>query len=746
MATLGLHRDFLLEFAALEKPVQRRVAEMFDKFRQHRHAGLHLEKLAGARDDRIRTVRVDRFWRGVVLAPAAGDAYLLLKVLPHDDAIDWAVRRRATYNSATQGIELRDDDTLERATAGFRALAEAAPERRRLFGDVSDADLTRLGVDADVLPVVRSFTDEAQLDGLRKYLPEQQYDVLAGLAAGLSPEEVWREVVQAQLAAEPSPADVPAAAAENLAAAMARSRGRIALVSGPDELQDILARPFDAWRVFLHPSQHRVAYRPSYSGPARVSGGPGTGKTVVALHRAAYLAGRLPAGAPDGSILLTTYTRDLATDLQRSLEILVPDPALRAKVHITNVDALANHSLRQHLGGGPIKIVPDRRDLLVRWGRIARRLELDVTDSFLDQEWRHVVLAQDLGSAEDYLQAARTGRGTALGPLKRAHIWRAVSAFTEELRAAGERTFLQVCAEAARALDAADGSGTGEGRPYRHVIVDEAQDFHPAQWRFLRALVAPGPDDLFIAGDPHQRIYGNKVSLRSLGIGVTGRSTRLRINYRTTGEILTWAVGLLSGEIVDDMDGGAETFSGYRSDVHGDPPRLVRTASKAAELAAVTDQIATWLAQGVAPAEIGVAVRFLQLGRDLARALEHADIPATVLGAPAPRTGGVRGHSEEQNGVRIATMHRMKGLEFRCMAVAGANEGVLPMRSALAPADIDPQQHKEDVLSELSLLFVACTRAREALLVSCHGTPSPFLRHVAEGNAESGTSGDSTVQ
>ncbi|GAA2109475.1 ATP-dependent helicase [Streptomyces synnematoformans] len=717
MATLGLHRDFLMEFAALERPVQRRVTEVFDKFRQHHHAGLHLEKLTGARDDRIRTIRVDKFWRGVVLAPASGDAYLLLKVLPHDDAIDWAVRRRATLNSATQGIELRDDDTLERATAGFRTLAEAAPEKPRLFAHVSDTDLTRLGVDANVLPVVRAFTDEAQLDGLRTYLPEQQYDVLAGLAAGLAPEEVWREVVQAQLSGEPLPAERGGRPAppEDLTAAMSRSRGRIALVSGPDELTDILSRPFDAWRVFLHPSQHRVAYRRSFSGPARVSGGPGTGKTVVALHRALHLARRLPADAADGSVLLTTYTRDLAADLQRSLEILVPDPVVRAKVHVTNVDALANHILRERLGGSPIKIVADRRDLLIRWDRIARRLDLDVTDSFLDQEWRHVVLAQDISSAEDYLKAARAGRGTPLGPLKRAHVWRVVSAFTEELRAAGERTFLQVCAEAARALDATD-----TPRPYRHVIVDEAQDLHPAQWRFLRALVAPGPDDLFLTGDPHQRIYGNKVSLRSLGIGVTGRSTRLRINYRTTGEILTWAVGLLAGEVMDDMDGGAETFAGYRSDVHGEPPRLSRTTSKAEELAAVTHQIGAWLAQGVEPAEIGVAVRFLQLGRDLERALKRADIPVRVLG-PGPGTD-----SRGEEGVRVATMHRMKGLEFRCMAVAGVNDGVLPMRSALTPEEVDPQQRKEDLLTELSLLFVACTRAREALMVSPrHPEPVP---------------------
>ncbi|MFJ4961844.1 UvrD-helicase domain-containing protein [Streptomyces sp. NPDC088729] len=717
MATLGIHKDFLLEFARLEKPVQKRVHEVFDKFREHRHAGLHLEKLENPRDPRIRTLRVNKFMRGVVLAPDSGGSFLLLKVMAHDDAIAWALSHRATVNSATQGIELRDDIALERATADVQHTPRMAEVR--LFADIADKELTRLGVDPDLLPLVRNLSTEAHLDALRKILPEQQYDVLAGLAAGLTPEDVWRESVAAQ--AERAAAEAQETpAGDELAAAMARSHGRIAVLSGPEELMDVLSRPFDAWRVFLHPSQRRIAYHPSYNGPARVTGGPGTGKTVVALHRALHLAQQLPDDAPDESVLLTTYTRNLADDLRQGLELLIPDKALRAKIRVVNVDALAYQVVREDRGG-PLAILTSQREIGSRWNAVARRLGLDLSDVFLDQEWRQVIQAQDLRSPEAYLKASRSGRGTALSPLRRAQVWRAVEGFTRELRQAGQWTFIQVCDEAARLLE------PRTDHPFRHVVIDEAQDLHPAQWRLLRASVAPGPDDLFIAGDTHQRIYGNKVSLRSLGVNVTGRSHRLRINYRTTQEILHWSTSLLGRESPDDMNGGTESLAGYRSVLNGGHPELRGASSKAEEISDLTAQIARWAADGVEPSEIGVAVRYLQLGKEIAQALEDADLPVRLMGTA--RASG--------DGVGIGTMHRMKGLEFRYVAVAGVSERVVPLASALTPAEVDAQQHREDRLGELGLLFVACTRAREVLRISWNGAPSPFLapRHsLGEGS------------
>ncbi|MFE5585389.1 hypothetical protein [Kitasatospora sp. NPDC056531] len=304
MATLGMHRDFLLEFAALEKSVQRRVFEAFEKFTVATHTGAHLEKLTNQRDPRIRTIRITDFWRGVLLKEDEGDSYLLLKVLPHDKANDWACKHRGSVNAATQGIEIRNDVALERATASLKAVA--ADEPRRLFANRSDKVLRSLGIDEEILPIIRLLPDEAHLEALHRVLPEQQFDVLLGLASGMEPEDVDREIVQAY--ARTAAPTSTGQSEDGLVSAMAHARGRVALVSGPEELLEILDRPFDTWRIFLHPAQYRVAYRDSYNGPARVTGGPGTGKTVVALHRAYHLARRLPADAPDGCVLLTTFT------------------------------------------------------------------------------------------------------------------------------------------------------------------------------------------------------------------------------------------------------------------------------------------------------------------------------------------------------------------------------------------------------------------------------------------------------
>jgi superfamily I DNA/RNA helicase len=508
---------------------------------------------------------------------------------------------------------------------------------------------------------------------------------------------------------------------DELTGAMARAQGRIALVSGPKELMELLERPFDAWRIFLHPSQRRVAYRPSHSGPVRVTGGPGTGKTVVALHRAAHLAARLPADAPDGCILLTTYNRTLAVELERCLDLLVTDPVRRLRIRVVNVDALAYELVCNHLGVAKLNILQDQREILTRWARVVRQHGLPFADTFLDQEWRHVVLAQDLQREQDYLLASRSGRGTALGTLQRTQVWRAVEAFQQELRRDGLWTFLEVCAMAARLLDGH--AGMGGSRPFRHVIVDEAQDLHPCQWRLLRAAVPAGADDLFATGDSHQRIYGNTVSLMSLGIPVTGRSYRLHVNYRSTQEIVSWAVALMVTQgpgTGTGPDGDEESLTGYYSAFSGAGPVVEGYPSKSAELAALVAAVGEWIAAGVPAEDIGVAIRFVQLGRDVTTALTAAGIPAAFLSSAAPTP-------EQGKGVQIGTMHRMKGLEYRCMAVVGVNDGVVPMRNAVTPLDADPQQHREDLLTELNLLFVAVTRPREALRVTWHGRPSTFL-------------------
>ncbi|MEV4571618.1 UvrD-helicase domain-containing protein [Nonomuraea jabiensis] len=610
MPQLAFANSFWESFDALEKPVKAGVRKAMKRFQQlsiadlYADKGLHLESVVNARDPRMRTIRVTEFWRGVVLAPDDGtDTFLLLNVVPHDEAYGWAAKRLYTVNSATHALEVRNVVAIEQLTPALEQAAAEAPSL--LFAKHSDTVLRDLGIDDQVLRAVRTIIDEPQLNAFASLLPEDQFEVLQYLAEGFSPQEVYQQVV-----AERRPADASAEADQSLERAIINTTTRITLVSSADELTDVLSKPFAAWRVFLHPSQRRVAYRPSYNGPAQVTGGPGTGKTVVALHRVKHLLTR----SPGSRILLTTYTTALAATLRENLALLLDDDKQLARVDVTTVNAYAYRVVRA-LAGRTTKMIGDADERQL-WRRVIRRLDLPWTEQFLHQEYRHVVLAQRINSRTEYLQAPRRGRGTAIGPRQREQVWDAVEAFAAELRSGGVSTHLQLCAEATRLLGGSDLRRYG----FDHVIVDEAQDLHPAQWRVLRAAVLDGPDDLFIldgpddlfiTGDPHQRIYDSKVSLSSLGISVAGRSGRLRINYRSTAEILTWSTGLLDGSLVEDLGGqGNESLSGYRSLLHGKRPRTAGFPNEQAEVAAVMERVRDWLGQGVRPGEIAVCTRF----------------------------------------------------------------------------------------------------------------------------------------
>lgn len=540
------------------------------------------------------------------------------------------------------------------------------------------------------------------------YFPPDQREVLEFLAEGYSVEEVWRDLVSVNLpTTDPRPAVVDPSDYET---AIQHTRTRIALVTASEDLLDILDKPFAAWRVFLHPSQHRVAHRASYAGPAQVTGGPGTGKTVVALHRVRHLLRHLRDGE---RILLTTYTNALVDALRSGLETLVESEEQRARVDITTVDAFARRVVatsRTPLTG---------TDEETRWEAAAAATGCAATPQFLAQEYRHVILAQDLRSLSAYEAAERRGRGSRLPTAERALVWHTMEGFTQQLVTDNRRTYLGTCVEASDKLRA-------DGPPYRHIVIDEAQDLHPAQWRLLRAAAPERPDDLFIAGDPHQRIYDSRVSLKALGIKVTGRSTKLRKNYRSTHEILSWSTAILLGTPIRQLedDNRHETLLGYRSALHGPGPQIHAAATEEAELDALVDVVAAWQAEGVALDEIGVTARMKKGVEAAAAHLKAAGIPAQRLRPGALAADGA---------VRVGTMHSFKGLEFRCVAVLGVDAQTLPHPKALTPLDVDRLQHETDLMAERCLLFVACTRARDRLAVSWAGTPSRFIEEAGLG-------------
>ncbi|GEB52335.1 UvrD-helicase domain-containing protein [Streptomyces cacaoi] len=711
MPRLAFAQSFWDGYESLEKPIRTGVRKAMAKFQSMSVAqlnadkGLHLESVKDARDVRMRTIRITDFWRGVVLAPDDGsDVFLLVNVLPHDDAYDWAAKRLYSANLATRALEVRNAVALDELTPLYETAARSAP--RLLFADVSDGTLRKLGIDEQVLRAARSFVDKGQLEAFSTLLPEDQLEVLQYLAEGFPPEEVYRDVVAIR-----RPADAPAEPVEDLATVIANTPARVHLVTGPQELEEMLEKPFAAWRIFLHPSQRRIAYRLSYTGPVQVTGGPGTGKTVAALHRVKHLLDR----SQGGRILLTTYTNALAASLRDMLGLLLDDDErLLARVDVTTVDAYANSVVRAKSTTTP-QPIGDREQRQL-WEKVVKQLDLPFTAQFLAQEYRHIVLGQNIRDLDTYRGASRRGRGTGLGPSRRQVVWSAVERFEQLLRERRETTYLRICAEAADHLDK-------EPAPYSHVVVDEAQDLHPAQWRVLRAAVPAGPDDLFITGDPHQRIYDSRVSLGSLGIATAGRSFRLRVNYRSTEEILAWSARLLAPVSVGSLEGeGTDSLAGYLSLLRGRRPQACSYTTQQEEIEALVERVKTLLIQGLAPHEIGVCARF-NLALDAAeKKLKAADVPVLRVKGQTP---------QRAEGVRLATMHAMKGLEFRAVSVLGVNEGAVPFAREVTPREADPLQHDADLIRERCLLFVACTRAREALSVTWSGAPSPFIPNAA---------------
>ena len=432
MARLAITKDVLSAFAKLDKTVQGAVEGAISGFANGHHAEAHLEKVPGSLDDCMRLLRVDDSWYGVVLAPDSGDTYCLLTILSLDEAVGYVTSHRVGVNPATGVLEISNSAAIQEMQPSLQTVAE--PNVIRLFADVSDADLTRLGIDAHVGQLVRLLVNDADLDALQPVLPGAQYTALHALASGMTVDEALAEMAPLLSGAMQS----EQVHGDDLVAAMERTPDQVAFVSGQEELQLILAHPFAAWRTFLHPSQREIAYRQSYSGPAQVTGGPGTGKTVTVLHRAAFLAARAAsargptgpgaASAPDSApILLTTFNGNLADALQAQVDLVIRDPEVHRQIQVLNVDRLA-YSIVREARGTPV--IADERVLRARWTEAAAAFGLDLTPAFLKNEWEQVILAQDLRNEQAYLTCLRTGRGRPLTKAQRSLVWQAAQQVT----------------------------------------------------------------------------------------------------------------------------------------------------------------------------------------------------------------------------------------------------------------------------------------------------------------------------
>jgi hypothetical protein len=647
------------------------------------HPGLRWHSIDRVQDPRFRSVSANLDIRLIV--HQSNESLLICYVDHHDNAYQWARRRKLETHPTTGAAQLVEIRETVKEIVIPHYVTEDRP-KPRLFAKVSDDALLGYGVPSEWLADVRLATEDNYLD-IADHLPEEAAEALLQLAVGEKPQAAPKPVAVADPFEHPD--------------ALRRFR----LMDDMEELVRALEYPWEKWAVFLHPEQRRVATG-NYSGPARVSGSAGTGKTVVALHRAVYLA----RNNPSARVLLATFSDTLANALRTKLRTLIHNqPSLGEQIEVYAMNAIgerlyeANRLGKLHLASPEtIRTLLADAASKVSGHSFSRR--------FLITEWEQVVDAWQLESWEDYREVPRLGRKTRLPENRKQVLWSIFSQVQSALREQELTTHAGIFTRLAAHYRA------GHRSPFDFIVVDEAQDVNIPQLKFLAALSGNRPNSLFLAGDLGQRIFQQPFSWKSLGVDVRGRSKTLRINYRTSHQIRAQADKLLGPEVTD-VDGLTETRKGTISIFNGPVPMIETFDSHGSEIEAV----AAWLKEhhdkGLQPEEIGIFVRSeAQVPRARA-ALKAAELPYQVLDQKMNVISGC---------VSLSTMHLAKGLEFRAVVVMACDDEVIPLQERIETI-ADDSDLEEVYKTERHLLYVACTRARDYLLVTSVEPASEFL-------------------
>lgn len=701
--------------------------------------GLHVEPINTAVDPKVRTGRVDDGLRAVLfkVQSSTGEPhYIFTGVWPHDEAIEIAsksVLKTNPVNGLPELIQASEvpDNSPARPAATVAVPAGPSPIFAALDTGVTAKRLVELGIDETLAAKAVDATSDDELMDLAASAVEWQGLALLDLAAGLQIEDVRatysldaEEVVEAQ---DPSPEDRLIAGLRSRVGQM-----QFAWIEHDAELESVIASgDFARWRTFLHPEQRRYVDR-DFNGAFRLSGGAGTGKTVVLLHRAR----RLALDNLSARVVLTTFTRNLAEALSHDLRLLDESVAQATAldqpgVCVTGVDAAAHavlHGADEDELAEAISTVFGARgnrgthrqtDSQKAWRDAIQTVGDELPEAlrspaFLAAEYQYVVLPHRLADAAAYARVRRPGRKVALGRTQRAAVWKVIEAYRAAAAVEGVLDFAEVCSVAAAACEL---QADRDGRFLAdYVLVDEGQDLSPPQWQFLRSLVADGVNDLFIAEDAQQRIYGQPVVLSRLGIKVVGRSRRLSLNYRTTEQVLQFARSVLDGVESVDLDDEAAATAGYRSARRGPVPEAHGCESLTDELDQAADLVAAWLEDEEDPSSVGILVRDQRTVDVVVRGLEDRGVSVRQV----KRSVAARGDRPQ-----VMTMHRAKGMEFKRVLVFAANADLLPAEYVLGAV---PDGDRADVMQrERALFYVAATRARDELAVMWEGKGSEFL-------------------
>lgn len=692
---VAISSDFFTALAKLPKTQIGKTIKLVEKFKSNPNSsGLNYEKLHATKN--MHSLRVDGSYRCIVMSPEKNDVYILLWVDNHDDAYDWAKKHKCSVNTETGSLEIiQTQHSVEDIIISPKA------EKPSFFSHFKDKELLKLGVNDELLKYVKAINDEAELDSMRTYLTEEVYEALFYLLAGENYDSVYNYLY----------ADNTTVVDNDFTTALENdsSKRTFYVVEKDDtELMNMLNAPLEKWRVFLHPTQRKLVEK-EYNGPVRVLGGAGTGKTVVAMHRAKYLASQISL-FDNQKILFTTYTKNLVIDIYENLKKICDEETL-SKIEVKNLDQWVYEYLTKHGYKNEI-VYSNKTDDLWESALASKPQNLELEDSFFKEEWERVVQANSVNTLNDYIKVSRAGRGTRLSRTQRKLIWEVFEEYKLLLSTKNYKEPSDAMRDVRVLL-----KQHGDDGLYSHVVVDEAQDFNAEAFRLIRDMVPESKNDIFIAGDAHQRIYGHKVVLGQCGIKIIGRSKKLKLNYRTTDEIRKWAVRLLSGENIDDMDDGVDTNSDYKSLYHGPEP-LVKSFESYEDEVYFIDKYIQNIKKDDSESRICIVARTQKIIDAYSQYFTDKNISTVKISRNTK-------DNISNNGIRLATMHRVKGLDFDHVIIASMNTGVVPL--VLSERSDEQQIEDEKLLREKSIVFVAATRAKKSLLVTYYGDKSEIL-------------------
>ena len=684
---------FLDSFARLPAQAQKHTSDFLVKFRSNPASkAIHYEKIASKLDKKVWSVRVDDTYRGIVIREEKTGVFMLIWVDHHDEAYKWAARKRCNINPFTGAIQLY---TVQEIVETVKAAC--------IFGEVTKEEYLALGVPEDQLDYVRSFTSKEAFLASKNILTPDVFEGLSWLLEDIPVSEVI-EMLKAER-------DDKAQSAADLRTALesAENQRFFRVVEGEEDLQAMLGRPLDKWRVFLHPTQRKIVNK-DYKGAARTTGGAGTGKTVVAMHRAKRLAAELTG---HDRVLFTTFTANLAADIRENLRKICSTDELR-HIEVINLDAWVGNFMRT--AGYEAGIEYNDKFLRGVWEESileAASDDLGLPVDFYAEEWARVVIPQHAMNLAKYIRCSRNGRGVRLDRAKRQQVWKVFEIYQRKMKAAGKRDAYWAMDECRTIIE------KQKKMLYPHIIVDEGQDFSWIALELIRSIAGETHDnDIFIVGDAHQRIYRHKTVLSKCGIEVRGRSSILRINYRTTEETRAYAFSILSGIDFDNLDGEALTNDRCQSLTHGEVPVVKHCRSANGELEFIVNQIKELEKNNVPLKDICLTTRTHNMLDNYIQALTSQGIRCYELKKE-------KNDDRQQDGIRLATMHRVKGLEFQYMFVAGMNKGVMPPKQIIETENQLSRQ--EALIAEKCLLYVALTRAQKGAFVTSYGKRSELI-------------------